>query len=129
MIIAFGIFGHYTIRRANYDLFYWVHHFSMIFFLVMLWHATMSWYYVTAGLALWAVDHIIRLYNCIGTSAYLQNISIKGNGNVVNISYTVARPQNPLKGNPFLKTAYGPHRTGSSSTWRTPYPPYLCPSF
>ena len=108
MIIAFGIFGHYTVRRANYDLFYWVHHFSMILFLVMLWHSTMSWYYITAGLALWAVDHVIRLYNCIGTTAYLQNISIKGNGNIVNLSYTVARPQNPMKGNPFMKSAYGP---------------------
>ena len=38
-----GVFTFYTIRRSNYDLFYWTHHFFMVFFIIQLWHATMSW--------------------------------------------------------------------------------------
>ena len=39
MLILMGALGTYIVRRANYDLFFIAHHFSVIIFLVMLWHS------------------------------------------------------------------------------------------
>lgn len=74
-----------------------------------------SWYYITAGLALWAIDHALRLSNCLGTNTHLQSILIKGNGDVVSLAYTVSRQQSLLfGGNPLLKQQYStlPHYMG-----------------
>lgn len=60
MLPVFGIFTFYIVRRWNYELFYYTHLFSTVVFLVVLWHSTMSWYYITAGLVLWAVDIFVR---------------------------------------------------------------------
>jgi len=60
MLIVFGVFTFYLIRRWSYELFYYSHLFSTVVFLVVLWHSTMSWYYITAGLVLWAVDIFVR---------------------------------------------------------------------
>jgi len=60
MLIVFGVFTLYAIRRWSYELFYYTHLFSTVVFFVVLWHSTMSWYYITAGLVLWAVDIFVR---------------------------------------------------------------------
>ena len=38
-LILIGVLANQSVRQANYDLFYVAHHFSLVFFLVMLWHA------------------------------------------------------------------------------------------
>lgn len=87
------------IRRANYDLFYWSHHFSLCVFLLMLWHSTMSWYYITGSLALWAIDHVLRLTTLMSTKVSIQSMTIVGNGDVVKLSYLVSQQQSPWSAN------------------------------
>lgn len=79
----------YIVRRLYYEVFYILHHFSMIIFVMMLWHASMAWYYIVPGLILWAVDHCIRLSNCLGIKVIVDHIDVEGNGNIVSIGYTV----------------------------------------
>jgi hypothetical protein len=55
-----------SIRRENYELWYYLHHFFVVLFLVVLWHAHRSWYFITASLVLWVSDHALRLMSCIG---------------------------------------------------------------
>jgi predicted ferric reductase len=39
LLICMGALAQEWVRRANYELFYWAHHFAAVFFLIMLWHA------------------------------------------------------------------------------------------
>jgi len=39
MMVVMGILSYYKIRRWNYDFFYHMHHFFVVVFIVMLWHA------------------------------------------------------------------------------------------
>lgn len=39
MVLFMGVCATLSMRQSNYDLFYVAHHFSMVVFLVMLWHA------------------------------------------------------------------------------------------
>eukprot|EP00911_Craspedida_sp_UC1_P001887 UC1_evm2s1448 len=48
-------------RRSNYELFYWAHHFSIVFFVVAIMHAWSFWYYAIGGLVLWLVDRSMRM--------------------------------------------------------------------
>jgi len=86
-LVFMGLFTQYAIRRASYELFYYAHHFSIIFFLVMLWHATMGWYYVIAGLVLWGVDHCIRLSNSIGYTVTLHDVKLVSD-DITVLTYT-----------------------------------------
>lgn len=46
-LIFLGVFTLGPIRRAHYELFFYTHvTFVAIFIFVVLWHATMSWYYI-----------------------------------------------------------------------------------
>jgi hypothetical protein len=76
MIVVFGVLTHYTIRRSNYELFYYAHFFSGVVFLMVLWHATMSWYYILPGLALYAVDHGVRLMRNVAAGVVLADFSV-----------------------------------------------------
>lgn len=60
----------------------------MVFFIVVLWHATMAWYFIVGGLILWAVDHAIKVTNAVGTQVQLVNISSIGNAEAVQLEYT-----------------------------------------
>jgi len=71
MWILMGGGAFWTVRRLYHELFYWTHHFAVVIFFVMTWHATMSWYFMGAGLFLYFADHAIRLYNCVGTETVL----------------------------------------------------------
>jgi predicted ferric reductase len=107
MFLVMGGLSLPVVRRLHYDLFYWSHHLSLGLFLMMLWHSTMSWYYIAAGLTLWAADHALRLYHCLGMSVRVERAAVEGDGNIVHLSYTVSRPQSALSlRNPFAKTAY-----------------------
>jgi len=107
MFLVMGGLSLPVVRRLHYDLFYWSHHLSLGLFLMMLWHSTMSWYYIAAGLTLWAADHALRLYHCLGTSVRVERATVEGDGNIVHLSYSVSRPQSILSlRNPFSKTAY-----------------------
>jgi len=60
----------------------------MIFFIVVLWHATMAWYFIIGGLILWTVDHAIKVSNAVGTQVQLVNITSIGNSEAVQLEYT-----------------------------------------
>ena len=107
MFLVMGGLSLPVVRRLHYDLFYWTHHLSLGLFLMMLWHSTMSWYYIAVGLTLWAADHAIRLYRSVGISVKVESATIEGNSDIVHLSYTVAKPGSLLQGhNPFAKTPY-----------------------
>jgi predicted ferric reductase len=89
MFAIMGILSHHVVRRLCYELFYYSHHFALVIFLMMLWHSTMSWYYVTAGLSLWAVDHVLRLYNCIANQATIKLLKVVGSDDVIQIGYNI----------------------------------------
>ena len=98
MIISMGVFAHNYIRRRNYDIFYWTHHVSLAVFLVVLWHATMSWYYITAGISLWIIDHLIRLTKCLGTAVHVEALSVlsavgSSSSDIIELKYTVSSQQ------------------------------------
>jgi predicted ferric reductase len=87
LLMAGGSF--YIVRRKHYEVFYVLHHFSMIIFAMMLWHAAMAWYYILPGLILWTADHCLRLSKCLGIHVKIDHMDVEGNGNVVSIGYTV----------------------------------------
>jgi len=93
-IVLMGIMSNYWIRKYYHELFYWSHHFSLILFFVMLWHATMSWYFITAGLILYAVDHMIRFSRCVGINVNVEyaNVVDNGDSSVVFLSYKASMP-------------------------------------
>ncbi len=74
--------------RHYYEVFYYSHHFFMIFFIVVLWHATMAWYFIIGGLVLWVVDHIIKIGNAVGMQVQLVNVTTIGNEEAVQLEYT-----------------------------------------
>ena len=76
MLFVFGVLTYHTIRRAYYEVFYYAHFFSGVVFLVVLWHATMSWYYILPGLALYALDHGIRLMRNLAAGVVLADVSV-----------------------------------------------------
>lgn len=89
----------YVVRRWNYDLFYWSHHFFMILIFAMLWHATMAWYFITGGLILWTVDHLIRLEHCLNANVRVSQLRIAnaGGSEIVSLSYQVQQPLSFLR--------------------------------
>ena len=48
------------VRRRYFEVFYFSHFFSMVLFCATIWHAASAWYFLLPGLALWAVDHLLR---------------------------------------------------------------------
>jgi predicted ferric reductase len=96
MFLLMGFGTNEILRRWNYDLFLYLHHFSLVVFLMMLWHATMAWYYITAGLFLWLVDHCIRLSRSIGYNIRVKELKVvvdNSNSRIIRFSYHVSRPK------------------------------------
>jgi predicted ferric reductase len=106
-IVVFGVFTFYKIRRNLFELFYYSHTlFVPIWILVVLWHSTMSWYYMIGALVFLTVDIVIRLMTTVGTQVTLKDASVAvpaslstGSG-ITQIAYTVRAPgkkeQRPL---------------------------------
>jgi NAD(P)H-flavin reductase len=76
MLLVFGVLTFYTIRRSHYKLFYYFHLFSTVVFLVMLWHATMSWYFLLGGLVLWVADWYLRLASQAATRVSVRRLAV-----------------------------------------------------
>jgi predicted ferric reductase len=89
MLIAGGILGNYYIRRANYDLFLIAHHAMVIVFFGVLLHAPMSWYFITAGLALWVFDYLLRLYTIQTVDVIVEDFQVIVPNQVFTLGYTV----------------------------------------
>eukprot|EP00026_Physarum_polycephalum_P001242 Phypoly_transcript_01243.p1 GENE.Phypoly_transcript_01243~~Phypoly_transcript_01243.p1 ORF type:complete len:1110 (+),score=123.04 Phypoly_transcript_01243:179-3508(+) len=47
-------------RRRRFELFYYTHHFFLVFFLTGLIHAWSMWYFTGGGMILWFIDRLIR---------------------------------------------------------------------
>eukprot|EP00050_Salpingoeca_kvevrii_P019098 m.82450 g.82450 ORF g.82450 m.82450 type:complete len:853 (+) comp8261_c0_seq5:72-2630(+) len=73
-------------RRDNYELFYYVHQFGIIFYLVAIAHAWTFWYYAVGGLVLWLFDRMCRLYR---GSQVVENVQFDFNEscNVTRIAF------------------------------------------
>jgi len=77
VFLSMGVLSMYPVRRYCYELFYWSHQVTVpILLLMMLWHATFAWYYITGGMVLWAVDHFIRLHRRVGLTASLMTAEV-----------------------------------------------------
>eukprot|EP01063_Lacrimia_lanifica_P012437 TRINITY_DN1906_c0_g1_i1.p1 TRINITY_DN1906_c0_g1~~TRINITY_DN1906_c0_g1_i1.p1 ORF type:complete len:835 (+),score=275.95 TRINITY_DN1906_c0_g1_i1:54-2507(+) len=59
---AFMIFilAYERVRREHFDVFYYAHHFGMVFLFVAMLHGNSVWYYTFGGVSLWLVDRLIR---------------------------------------------------------------------
>jgi len=88
MIILIGGGAQYIIRRNHFELFYWAHHIFLIFFIAMLWHATMAWYYILGGLVLWIIDGIIRLQSSLQHNVIVHECK-QMTTDVTLLSYTI----------------------------------------
>jgi hypothetical protein len=78
VLLSIPIFGgstFYLVRRAHYELFYYLHFFSGVMFLFMLWHATSCWYFITAGLVMYAADVALRLTRNIATTVVVSELT------------------------------------------------------
>lgn len=76
MFFCMGVCAYETVRRKHHEIFWFAHRFSIILFLIVLWHATMSWYYITVGIILYTVDHVIRFSRVIGTTVILEHAEV-----------------------------------------------------
>jgi len=94
MFAFMGVMSWFSVRRWNYDLFYFLHHFFVVVFLMILWHASMSWYFITAGLTLWAVDHIIRFFRPLLYDVTVHSLRPTGDDGIVYLEYTVSTLNN-----------------------------------
>jgi len=59
-LICMGIFAFHKIRRSNFELFYYTHHIFLVLYIAALWHASSLWYTLSGGLALYALDRLLR---------------------------------------------------------------------
>lgn len=49
-------------RRNRFELFYYTHHFFIVFYITGLIHSWSMWYFTGGGMILWFVDRLIRFY-------------------------------------------------------------------
>eukprot|EP01060_Flectonema_neradi_P040364 TRINITY_DN915_c1_g1_i7.p1 TRINITY_DN915_c1_g1~~TRINITY_DN915_c1_g1_i7.p1 ORF type:complete len:734 (+),score=89.57 TRINITY_DN915_c1_g1_i7:94-2295(+) len=49
-----------TIRRNRFEIFYFAHHFGLVFLFICILHAGSSWYFLIGGLSLWLFDRLLR---------------------------------------------------------------------
>lgn len=54
-------------RRHRFELFYYTHHFFIVFFITGLIHAWSMWYFTGGGMILWFIDRLIRYYKSFKT--------------------------------------------------------------
>jgi len=120
MLVCMALMSVEPIRRANYDLFYIAHHASIFLFFVMLWHATMCWYYITAGLFLWAVDYSFRIQKVIDTPAVIKSCKIvvpndptTECGGIVELAYVVQHHK-WIDSTPFMTSNSSENSTSSN---------------
>uniref|UniRef100_A0A7S2UV64 FAD-binding FR-type domain-containing protein n=1 Tax=Fibrocapsa japonica TaxID=94617 RepID=A0A7S2UV64_9STRA len=97
LLITQGILSLEIVRRRMYEVFYYAHHMALVFFVVMLWHANMAWYYVIGGLALWVVDRGVRMFRNLSNVNVLDAECL--DGGIVKLSYLAeSGGAGPLKG-------------------------------
>ncbi|CAM9826458.1 unnamed protein product [Scytosiphon promiscuus] len=85
VIVMFGLSVQW-VRRNHFEVFYYSHHFFLVVWSMMLWHAASAWYYICASIALWIVDRAIRF------SKGLTIVSVKdlsAIGGATRLAYTV----------------------------------------
>lgn len=85
VVLMFGCSLHW-VRRHYFEVFYYAHHYAVVVWLVMLWHATSAWYYIIASVSLWALDRMIRFMRGL---TVVSVSSLTSWGNVTRLSYTV----------------------------------------
>jgi len=49
-------------RRRRFELFFYTHHFFLVFFVTGLIHSWSMWYFTGGGMLLWFIDRLIRFY-------------------------------------------------------------------
>lgn len=81
----------YFIRRRSYELFYYTHHFSYVLIFMLMWHATMVWYYIAPGIVLYLVDYAIRMNNTVLYDIKVQSLTTV-TSDVTVLSYVATVP-------------------------------------
>ena len=97
-LVFMGLFALPQVRRAYYEIFQLGHYFVVIFFFMVLWHATMSWYYIAPGLTLYVIDGIMRFHSKTGLQAKLTTLrAVTSEENpdfaVVEVAYEINAPE------------------------------------
>lgn len=91
LFIGFPVFGLLTlnwVRRNNFELFYYSHHAFLVLFMVVLWHASSSWFFVAIGIALWAVDRVLRFVSGMHRVDLISVDAQAGDANFTRIEFS-----------------------------------------
>jgi len=88
MFFFMGILSLPFIRRKQFEVFYYAHHFSLAVFIVVLWHATTSWCYILGGLLLYVFDRMIRFTKACST-VMVHTLNVQSDPAVVKLAYTI----------------------------------------
>ncbi|CAM9301822.1 unnamed protein product [Heterosigma akashiwo] len=86
--IFLGLGTREVVRRTKFEWFYYAHHFALVFFVAMLWHAVSSWYYILGGLSLYLLDRALRFTRGL-SRVRVEAVAVYGD-DVTEIKYTVS---------------------------------------
>uniref|UniRef100_A0A7S3XXM9 FAD-binding FR-type domain-containing protein n=1 Tax=Heterosigma akashiwo TaxID=2829 RepID=A0A7S3XXM9_HETAK len=86
--IFLGLGTREVVRRTKFEIFYYSHHFALVFFVMMLWHALSSWYYILGGLSLYLLDRALRFTRGLSRVS-VEGVAVYG-ADITEIKYTVS---------------------------------------
>eukprot|EP00752_Nemacystus_decipiens_P007965 g7118.t1 len=86
MVIAMFVLSVQWVRRQYFEVFYYAHHFFLVVWAMMLWHAASAWYYICASITLWVFDRAIRFSKGLTIVSVKELSSV---GAVTRLAYTV----------------------------------------
>lgn len=109
-IPVFCILTFNYIRRNYFELFYFTHFASGIFFLATLWHSDFAWMYLAPGLTLYLVDILVRLNNNVKEMEIMKLRALEDD--VTELSFAVLTnpgyvKKDKMKGGPATKGEAG----------------------
>ena len=87
-LFIFGVLTLETVRRNRFELFYYSHHFALVVYVAVLWHAASAWYFVVPSIVLYAADRALRFR--AATREVTTTTFTAHNGGVTHIAFRTA---------------------------------------
>ena len=84
MLFCMGVLGHYKVRRARFELFYYSHHVYLLIYIAALMHGNSLWYYLLGSLSLWFLDRALRFTRGC-TPAHVTKLELCAGGKVSHL--------------------------------------------
>jgi len=87
LFIGFPVFGgltYWKVRRSHFELFYFSHHLFLVLWMIVLFHASSAWYFVSPGIILWILDRLVSFFS---SAVELHSVSIECHSDVTEIQF------------------------------------------